>query len=277
MEQEGVCFKTKVHVGVDISAKKLSADFDALVLAGGAQQPRDLPVPGRELKGIHFAMEYLTQQNRMNLGAVVKPEDRISARGKKVIVIGGGDTGSDCVGTANRQGAVLVKNFELLPRPPNSRASDNPWPSWALIERTSTSHEEGVDRDYGILTKGFSGKDGMVKKLKAIRLEFGEKEPETGRRPMKEVPGSDIEFEADLVLLAMGFLGPVKKGLLEEFGVDMDERGNVKTGVNKMTNIPGVFAAGDMRRGQSLVVWAIQEGRSAAEGVHQYLSQQSVV
>jgi glutamate synthase (NADPH/NADH) small chain len=277
MEDEGVCFKTKTHIGVDFPAKKLVADFDAVVLAGGAEQPRDLPVPGREFQGIHFAMDYLAQQNRINLGAVVRPEDRISAKGKKVVVIGGGDTGSDCIGTANRQGAILVRNFELLPRPPKTRSLDNPWPNWALIERTSTSHEEGVERDYAIQTKGFLGKNGVVTKLQAIRLEFGEKDPQTGRRAMKEVPGSEMELEADLVLLAMGFLGPVKKGMLAELGVEMDERGNVKTDAKKMTSIPGVFAAGDLRRGQSLVVWAIQEGRSAAEGVHQYLSQQVVV
>lgn len=271
MEEEGVVFKTRVHVGVDVKAKDLVSQFDAVVLAGGAENPRDLPVPGRELKGIHFAMEYLTQQNRINAGQKVDPKDRISAEGKNVVVLGGGDTGSDCIGTANRQGAKIVRNFELLPRPPKDRSSDNPWPNWAFIERTSTSHEEGVARDYSILTKSFKGENGVVKKLHGVRLEFGPKDPQTGRSAMKEVAGSEFEVDADLVLLAMGFLGPVKNGMIEELGVALDERGNVKTDPRKMTSLPGVFAAGDMRRGQSLVVWAINEGRSAAEGVHHYL------
>lgn len=272
MKDEGVKFKTKVHVGKDVKAKELVEEFDAVVLAGGAESPRDIPVPGRELKGVHFAMEFLTQQNRTNLGQKVPDEERISAKGKKVVVLGGGDTGSDCIGTSNRQGAVVVRNFELLGKPPKQRSADNPWPNWAFIERTSTSHEEGVERDYGILTKKFSGENGVVKKLHAVRVEFGPKDPATGRSAMKEVPGSEFEVEADLVLLALGFLGPVKGGMIEELGVALDERGNVKTDVNKMTSVPGVFAAGDMRRGQSLVVWAINEGRGAAEGVHRYLS-----
>jgi len=271
MEKEGVKFKVKTHIGKDIPAKKLVEDFDAVVLAGGAEQPRDLPVPGRELNGIHFAMDFLTQQNRINQGQKIDPARRISAEGKKVVVLGGGDTGSDCIGTSNRQGAEIVYNFELLPQPPQERASDNPWPNWAFIERTSTSHEEGVKRDYRVMTKKFSGEDGRVKKLHGIRLEFGEKDPKTGRRPMKEVPGSEFELEADLVLLAMGFLGPVKNDMLEELNVELDERGNVKTDANRMSSVPGVFAAGDMRRGQSLVVWAINEGRTAADHAHQYL------
>ncbi len=271
MREEGVKFKTNVHVGVDIPAKKLTEEYDTLVLCGGAEQPRDIPVPGRELKGIHFAMDYLTQQNRVNLGQKIDTQERISAEGKGVIVLGGGDTGSDCIGTANRQGAVLVRNFELLPQPPQTRPNDNPWPNWAMIERTSTSHEEGVERDYAVLTKAFSGENGYVKKLHAVRIEFGPKDPKTGRSPMKEIPGSEFEVEVDLVLLALGFLGPVRNGMLQELGVELDERGNVKTNEHKMTSIPGVFSAGDMRRGQSLVVWAINEGRSAADGVHQYL------
>lgn len=271
MEKEGVKFKTKVNVGVDVSAKDLAKEYDALVLCGGAEQPRDLDVPGRELEGVYFAMQFLTQQNRICLGQKIDSKDRISAEGKNVVVLGGGDTGSDCIGTSNRQGAKKVMNFELLPRPPKERDEDNPWPSWAFIERTSTSHEEGVERDYAIMTKKLSGEDGKVQKLHAVRLEFGEKDPETGRRPMSEVPGSEFEIDADLVLLAMGFLGPVKNGLLDELGVELDQRGNVKADRNKMTSTPGIFTAGDMTRGQSLVVWAINEGRAAAEGVHSYL------
>lgn len=272
MIEEGVKFKTKVHVGVDISAKELVEKYDAVVLSGGAEQARDIPIPGRELKGIHFAMDFLPQQNRTNMGQKIDPEVQISAKGKNVVVLGGGDTGSDCIGTSNRQGAKKVYNFELLAKPSKARDNDNPWPQWAFIERTSTSHEEGCDRDYGIMTKKFSGENGQVKKLHAVRLEFGPKDPKTGRREMKEVPGSEFTVDADLVLLALGFLGPVKKGMIEELGVVLDERGNVKTNESRMTSVPGVFAAGDMRRGQSLVVWAINEGRAAAEGVHRYLT-----
>ncbi len=272
MEEEGVKFKPRTHIGVDVSTKKLVEEFDAVVLAGGAEDPRNLPVEGRDLDGIHFAMDFLTQQNRLGRGEKIVAEERISAEGKKVVVLGGGDTGSDCIGTANRQGASVVRNFELLPEPPQERAVGNPWPQWAFIMRTSTSHEEGVERDYAILTKGFSGEGGKVKKLHAVRIEFGEMDPETGRRPMKEIPGSQFTVEADLVLLALGFLGPVKRGMLEELGVVLDQRGNVKTDNNHMTSVSGVFAAGDMRRGQSLVVWAINEGRATATGVHQYLT-----
>ncbi len=271
MEEEGVKFKTNAHIGVNISAKNLLNEFDAVVLCAGAEAPRDIPIPGRELKGIYFAMDYLTQQNRINWGKKVTSKDRITAEGKNVVVLGGGDTGSDCIGTANRQGAKIIYNFELLVRPPQSRAEDNPWPQWAFIERSSTSHEEGCERDYGIMTKSFSGENGTVKKLHAAHLEFGPKDPQTLRRPMKEIPGSEFSVEADLVLLALGFLGPVKNGMLKELEIELDERGNVKTDQNRMTNIPGVFAAGDMRRGQSLVVWAINEGRIVADCVHKYL------
>lgn len=273
MAEEGVAFKTKVNVGVDISAEELQKKYDAVVLCGGTEQPRDLPVEGRNLKGVHFAMEYLIQQNRVNAGARMDPDLRITAQGKNVVVLGGGDTGSDCVGTANRQGAKSVQQFELLPRPPKERAPDNPWPQWALIERTSTSHDEGVKRDYCVMTKRLSGENGVLKKLHAVRLEFGPKDPKTGQRPMTEIPGSDFEVEADLVFLALGFLGPVQSGLLEDFGVELNERGNVKADKNKMTSVRGVFTAGDMTRGQSLVVWAIHEGRAAARGVHSYLTQ----
>lgn len=213
----------------------------------------------------------MTQQNRINQGQKIAESERISAKGKKVVVLGGGDTGSDCIGTSNRQGALMVKNFELLSKPPKERSADNPWPNWAFIERLSTSQEEGVERDFGILTKKFTGENGIVKALHAVRVEFGPKDPVTGRSAMKEIPGSEFVVEADLVLLALGFLGPVKNGLLQEAGVALDERGNVKTDSHRMTSLPGVFAAGDMRRGQSLVVWAIHEGRTAAQGVERYL------
>lgn len=272
MEKEGVKFKTKTHIGVDIPVKKLVDEYDAVVLCGGAEHPRDLEVPGRELEGVYFAMEFLTQQNRVLLGQKIDPKNRINVEGKNVVVLGGGDTGSDCIGTSNRQKAASVRNFELLPRPPKERAADNPWPNWAFIERNSTSHEEGVEREFAVLTKKLSGEDGKLKKLHGVRLEFGLKDPETGRSPMKEIPGSEFEIDVDVVLLAMGFLGPVKNGMLTELGVELDARGNVKADNNKMTSIPGVFTAGDMTRGQSLVVWAIQEGRAAARGVHQYLT-----
>jgi glutamate synthase (NADPH/NADH) small chain len=271
MRQEGVSFKTNCHVGVDISSKKLVDDYDAVVLAGGSEQPRDLPIEGRGLKGVYFAMDFLTQQNRVNAGQEFSEEDRILAKDKHVIVIGGGDTGSDCIGTSNRQGAKSVTNFELLPQPPKDRDPDNPWPQWAFVERLSTSHEEGVRREYAVLTKKFTGEKGQVKKLHAVRLEFAEKDPVAGRRLMKEIPGSEFTLDADLVLLAMGFLGPVKNGMIAELGVELDERGNVKTDEHCMSSIPGVFAAGDMRRGQSLIVWAINEGRAAAEHVNNYL------
>lgn len=271
MEAEGVKFKTKINVGGDIKAAELRERFDAIVLCGGAEQPRDLPVEGRNLKGVYFAMDYLTLQNRINSGQNVTAKARVSAEGKNVVVLGGGDTGSDCVGTANRQGAKVVRQFELLARPPKDRNPENPWPQWAFIERASTSHEEGVERDYSIMTKKFSGEKGVVKKLHGVKLQFGPKDPKTGRSAMTEVPGSEFTVDADLVLLAMGFLGPVKSGLLTDFGVELDERSNVKAGKNKMTSVPGVFTAGDMTRGQSLVVWAIHEGRVAAQGVHNYL------
>ncbi len=273
MEEEGVKFKTKINVGVDLSAADLKSKYDAIVLCGGAEQPRDLPVPGRELKGIYFAMEFLTQQTRRILNQKISADKRIDAKDKNVIVLGGGDTGSDCVGTANRQGARSIKQFELLPRPPKEREKDNPWPNWALIERTSTSHEEGVERDYGIMTKSFSGENGVLKKIHAVRLEFGEKDPLTGRRDMKEIYGSEFELDVDLVFLAMGFLGPVKSKLIKDLDLELDGRGNVKADKNKMTNVSGVFTAGDMTRGQSLVVWAIHEGRTAAEGVDRYLKE----
>jgi glutamate synthase (NADPH/NADH) small chain len=273
MEQEGVIFKTGVNVGIDVDPDDLKKQFDAVVLCGGAEWSRDITIPGRELKGVYFAMEYLSQQTRRLMAVKIDPKAEINAKGKKVIVLGGGDTGSDCVGTANRQGAVSVQQFELLPQPPDERTKDNPWPHWAFILRTSSSQEEGCERDYSILTKKFSGDaDGNVKKLHAIRLDWSQKDPATGRLVMKEVPGSEFEVECDLVLLALGFLGPAKNGLLEKLKVELDQRGNVKADRNKMTSVPGVFTAGDMTRGQSLVVWAINEGRIAAEGVDIYLT-----
>jgi len=271
MVQEGIKFKTKVNVGVDVSAKELKDKYDALVLCGGAEQPRDLPIEGRDLKGVYFAMRFLTEQNRVNLGQKMDSKERILAKDKHVIVLGGGDTGSDCVGTANRQGAASVTQYELLPQPPEERDPNNPWPQWAFIERTSPSHEEGVRRDYSIMTKKFSGENGVLKKLHAVRLEFGDPDSKTGRKPMKEIPGSEFEVDTELVLLAMGFTGSIKNGMLEELGVELDERDNVKADQDKMTSIPGVFTAGDMTRGQSLVVWAINEGRAAAEGILNYL------
>jgi glutamate synthase (NADPH/NADH) small chain len=277
MRQEGVEFKTKVHVGVDISIKEIQRHHDSLVLCGGAEASRELPIPGRELEGIVQAMVYLPQQNRRGMGQEIDSQVSISAQGKRVVVLGGGDTGSDCIGTANRQGALSVKNFELMPEPPAQRASDNPWPNWAFIQRKSTSHEEGCDRDYAISTKKFTGENGKVRKLHGIRLEFGPHDPKTGRPVMKEIPGSEFEVEVDLALLALGFTGPVRKGMLEELGIKLDTRGNVAHDENKMTSIPGIFAAGDMARGQSLVVWAIQEGRNAAHGVDKYLMGKTVL
>ena len=273
MEDEGVVFKTRVHVGVSISSQELLAKFDAVVLCGGAEQPRDLQVPGRQLQGVYQAMDFLPQQNRRNMNLPVDPALNITAKGKRVIVLGGGDTGSDCVGTAKRQGAASIHQFELMPKPPQRRSPDNPWPNWAFILRSSTSHEEGVIRDYAILTKELSG-NGKLEKLHGVRLQW-EKDA-NGRMQMKEIPDSAFDMEVDLLLLAMGFLGPVKNGMLEQFGVELDARGNVKGDDNKMTSVPGVFTAGDMTRGQSLVVWAINEGRTAAEGVHRYLQAQAV-
>lgn len=274
MEQEGVVFRTGVEVGVALSLDELRQQNDAVVLCGGAEQPRDLQVPGRELKGIYFAMTYLAQRTRRLMDIKTDIKEDIDAKGKRVVVLGGGDTGSDCVGSANRQGALWVKQFELMPKPPQERTANNPWPHWALIQRTSTSHEEGCERDYSILTKGFTGQDGLLTGLQAVRLDWSQKSPD-GRPLMKEVAGSEFNVECDLVFLALGFLGPVQKGLISASGVELDARGNVRADRNKMTSIAGVFTAGDMTRGQSLVVWAIHEGRTAAEGVHAYLNAKS--
>ncbi len=269
MAAEGVIMKPGVSVGVDYKASDLIKDFDAVCLTGGSMKPRDLPVPGRELKGIHFAMEYLVQQNKKNAGVKFSEEQDITAKGKKVVILGGGDTGADCVGTAVRQGATAVYQYELLPKPPENREADNPWPQWPRILRTSSSHEEGGVRDYCIATKSFSGEDGRVNKLNAIRVEWTK--DEKGAMQMKEVPGSEFEQEAELVLLAMGFVSPVHEGLLDDLGVKYDARGNVAVNADMQTSVDKLFSAGDMSRGQSLVVWAIRDGRAAAKGIDKYL------
>ena len=270
MAAEGIEFRTNCNVGVDVSADDLRREYDAVCLTGGSTIARRLNVPGEELEGVHLAVDYLTQQNRINRGLEVPPEQRITAEGKRVIILGGGDTGADCLGTAHRQGAEAVVQWEILPEPPASRSKNNPWPLWPLILRSSAAHEEGGVRDYSILTKRLSGSNGRVERLHAARIEWGPRD-ETGRPTMTEIPGSEFELEASLVLLALGFLHPQHEGMLEQLGVELDGRGNVKTDVSKMTSVPGVFAAGDMARGQSLVVWAIAEGRQAAHGIDAYL------
>jgi glutamate synthase (NADPH) small chain len=271
MKAEGVEVVTNCRVGFDIHADELRAKHDAIVLTIGATKPRDLPVPGRELKGIHFAMEFLPQQNKRNAGDTVAPEGAITANGKRVVILGGGDTGSDCLGTSNRQSASIVHQYELLPMPPEKRTAAMPWPDWPMILRTSTSHEEGVTRDWSINTKYFSGDNGVVKKLHGVRLKWKQ---EGGRMLMEEVPGSEFELECDLVLLALGFLGPEPDGIVGELGLKLDQRGNIACD-NYHSSEPGVFAAGDARRGQSLVVWAIWEGRECARAVDTYLMGES--
>lgn len=269
MEAEGVRFVTGAHVGVTLSVEELRSGCDALVLAGGAEQPRDLDVPGRELGGIHFAMEFLTQSNRRCEGDTVPAEQAILATGKHVIVIGGGDTGADCVGTSHRQGAASVRQFELMPMPPADRAPTTPWPLWPLQLRVETSHEEGGERAWSLSTTHFTGSEGQVQALHAVQV---------GPPPKFEaIAGSETTFPADLVLLAMGFTGPARGGLVEGLGVALDPRGNVRTDERWMTSVPGVFATGDMQRGQSLVVWAIANGRKAARGVDEFLMGSSVL
>jgi glutamate synthase (NADPH/NADH) small chain len=269
LRKEGIRFRVNANVGVNVPVEELRREFDAILLAGGATLPRDLKVPGRELQGVHFAMEYLSLQNRRCEGEEV-PEDRfITARGKRVVIIGGGDTGADCLGTAHRQGAVSVHQFELLPAPPNERAPDNPWPLWPNVFRTSSAHEEGGVRDYCISTTRFLARNGRVERLHAVRVAFVS--DGNGRKAMREVPGSEFEIVANLVLLAMGFLGPEKNGMLGQLGVKFTECGTVWRDDNWMTSVPGIFTAGDMQRGQSLIVWAISEGRQAAKGIDRYL------
>ncbi len=267
MRAEGTEFRAGVNVGVDITAEQLRADFDAVVLAGGATAWRDLPIPGRELDGIHQAMEFLPWGNRVQEGDdVLGPdgEPPITAKGKKVVIIGGGDTGADCLGTVHRQGAIAVHQFEIMPRPPDARAASTPWPTYPLMYRVSAAHEEGGERVFSVNTEEFVGKDGHVTALKAHEVTM-----QDGK--FVKVEGSDFELEADLVLLAMGFVGPEKPGLLTDLGVKFTDRGNVARGADFDTSVPGVFVAGDMGRGQSLIVWAIAEGRAAAAGVDRYL------
>ena len=273
MEDEGVTFRCGVKVGTDVTADELRRDFDAVVLTIGATAARDLPLPGRDLKGIHLAMEFLPQQNKVVAGDTVPGQ--IMATGKRVVVIGGGDTGSDCIGTSVRQGAVAVTQIELLDRPADAKtdAGHNeqyPWPYYPMVYRTSTSQDEGCERKYSINTKRFEGDaEGNVKKLHMIELEWTT--DDAGRMKMREVEGSEFEIEAELVLLAMGFVGPEKAGIVADLGVDLDPRGNIVSDANYMTSVEGIFAAGDSRRGQSLVVWALAEGREAARGVDLYL------
>jgi glutamate synthase (NADPH) small chain len=269
LSEEGVTFRTSCHIGVNLPVDELRAGFDALVLTGGSTRPRDLPVPGRDLAGIHFAMEYLPLQNRRLEGDEIPDDQFITAKDKDVVIIGGGDTGADCLGTAHRQGARAVHQLELLPRPPDGRTPNNPWPLWPNIFRVSTAHEEGGDRLYAVATQRFDDDGrGRVASLRANRVEMVSRD---GRLEFKPVEGSEFEIKADLVLLAMGFLGPERGGMLDDLGVRMTDRGTVWRDQQWMTSVPGVFAAGDMQRGQSLIVWAIAEGRSCARGVDTYL------
>ena len=270
MQAEGVEFRTGQHIGVNVPAKQVLAEFDAVVMSAGSEQARDLKVPGRELTGIYFAMKFLEQQNRRVAGETIPTNISLTAKGKHVVVIGGGDTGSDCVGTSIRQGAASVTQFELLPRPPEQENKPLTWPDWPMKLRTSSSQQEGCARDWSIATKSFSGKQGAVKTLHAIRLEW--QKDQNGAWKMQEIAGSEFDLKADLVLLAMGYLHPVQQGMLQELGVALDERGNARADTERyQTSIPKVFAAGDTRRGQSLVVWAIREGRQAARAVDEFL------
>jgi len=268
MRHEGVIFLTNAHVGVNIPIESLTDHYEAILLCGGSEQPRDLKVPGRDLKGIHFAMEFLPQQNKRCEGDIVDPSLAILAEGKRVLIIGGGDTGADCLGTSLRQHAKSVHQVEIMPKPPETRAASTPWPLWPLQLRTESAHEEGGIRDWGINTIKFTGdENGNVKQLHAVRV---------GPPPKFEaIDGSEFTLDVELVLLAMGFLGPVRNGMIEQLGVELDGRGNVATN-NYQSSVEGVFAAGDMRRGQSLVVWAIAEGRKAAVAVDEYLAKMAV-
>jgi glutamate synthase (NADPH/NADH) small chain len=268
MEEEGVSFHYGVHVGVDLPVETLLKDYDAVALAGGSEKARDLSIPGRELKGIHFAMEFLPQQNRRVSDEPPDSAEPILATGKHVVVIGGGDTGSDCIGTSIRQGALSVTNFEIMPKPPEHEDKPLTWPLWPLKLRTSSSHEEGAERDFAVLTMRFSGNGGNVKTLHCARADA----------KFRAVPGSEFEVKADLVLLAMGFVHPVHEGMIKTSGVELDPRGNVKADtLAYQTSVPKVFAAGDMRRGQSLVVWAIREGRQCAHAIDKFLMGESLL
>jgi glutamate synthase (NADPH) small chain len=262
MEAEGVTFHCNVNVGIDLDANKLVDGYDAVVLAGGAEKPRDLAIPGRELGGVHFAMDFLPQQNRRVSHEPLMSNDPILAAGKHVVVIGGGDTGSDCIGTSVRQGALSVTQLEIMPQPPEKENKLLTWPDWPLKLRTSSSHEEGAARDFAVLTREFIGENGLVKKLRCVKVD----------NKMQPVEGSEFELKADLVLLAMGFLSPIQEGMIEQLGVSLDPRGNVAADTRAyQSSLQTVFACGDMRRGQSLVVWAIREGRQAAHSVDKYL------
>jgi glutamate synthase (NADPH/NADH) small chain len=279
MEAEGVEFRTGVEVGVTISIKSLLEGYDAVAMTGGAEWPRDLQVPGRELDGIHYAMDFLTQQNKRVAGdeeSRAAPRGTISAKGKHVVVIGGGDTGSDCVGTSNRHGAASVTQLEVMPQPPEKEDKALTWPDWPLKMRTSSSHEEGCARDFAVLTKRAVGDGGKLRALECVRVEWAK--GADGRMAMREVPGSTFELKADLVLMAMGFLGPRKPGMLEQAGVALDARGNVLANTEDYrSSVPKLFAAGDMRRGQSLVVWAIREGRQCARAIDESLMGRSLL
>ncbi|MEW6170879.1 MAG: glutamate synthase subunit beta [Candidatus Omnitrophota bacterium] len=270
LQKEGIKFKTNINVGIDVSFAKLKKDSDAICLACGSRVPRDLKIEGRNLLGIHFAMDYLVQMNKRAVGEIVSKDQIIDAKNKKVLVIGGGDTGADCVGVAHRQGAACIVQIELMPKPPVCRTSDFPWPRYPLILKTSTSHQEGGERQWSILTKKFIGENNKVKKISCVKVEFSGKD-EKGCPLMKEVKNSKFEIEVDLVILALGFLHPERKGLVEELNLALDQRGNIKTDENFMSSKKGVFSCGDMHRGQSLIVWAISEGRRAAYNIDKYL------
>ena len=279
MTAEGVAFRTETEIGTDLTMASLLEQFDAVAMTGGAEAARDLEVAGRELNGIHFAMDYLPQQNKRNAGddeARAAPNGAISARGKHVIVIGGGDTGSDCIGTAVRQHAASITQLEILPKPPERENKALTWPDWPMKLRTSSSQEEGCERDWAVLTKGALGENGRVTALECVRVDWA-KNPD-GRFTMREAPDSGFTLKADLVLLAMGFIGPVKTGMIEQSGVVLDPRGNVRANtVDYQTSVPKIFAAGDMRRGQSLVVWAIREGRQCARAIDEFLMGSSLL
>ena len=274
MQAEGVEFRPNSHVGDNVDINKLVEEFDSVALCGGSEKPRDLPVPGRELDGVHFAMEFLSQQNARIAGVNVPDDVSIMATGKHVIVIGGGDTGSDCVGTSIRHGAESVTQLELLPQPPERENKGLTWPDWPMKLRTSSSHEEGCERDWSVMTKNFAGADGRVTTLNGVGLEWSQNED--GRMEMQEVNGSDFELKADLVLLAMGFVHPIHEGMIEALKVKLDDRGNVDADTEAyQTSVDKIFAAGDMRRGQSLVVWAIREGRQCARSIDEFLMGES--
>ncbi len=274
METEGVLFRTGIEIGADVSVQRLLDDYDVIVMAGGAEKPRDLEIPGRELDGIHFAMDFLAQQNKRVAGDAEEnaaPKGTLSAAGKHVVVIGGGDTGSDCIGTSNRQGAACVIQLEIMPQPPARENKLLTWPDWPLKLRTSSSHDEGCERDFSVVTKRAVGSNGKLEAIECVRVEWAA--DESGRMAMREVPGSAFQIKADMALLAMGFLGPRVEGLVAQSGVELDPRGAVKAPVtNYQTSADRVFSCGDMRRGQSLVVWAIREGRQCAEAVSRYLA-----